>query len=278
MFADDIKVFRKVNCRLEAELLQSDINALYTWCTNNNFTLNINKCQVMTFTRARTVINFDYYVNGEMLKRTMGPVKDLGIMFDPKLKFDCHINNIVIRSNKMLGFIIRNCADFSDKHALKSVYCSLIRSICEYGSIIWSPYQLSYKSKLEKIQQTFLRFLSYKCSIPRDPHSSYSPILFILNLETLERRRLRLDLYFAFKLFSGIIDCPDFLSRFSFHVPTRSTRTRNTFYMNMEITNYANNYPCNRIMQFTNELNIDYFASPNFHLFKTYCNLIFNNI
>ncbi|KAF0701549.1 Uncharacterized protein FWK35_00037396, partial [Aphis craccivora] len=107
-----------------------------------------------------------------------------------------------------MGFIIRNCTDFSDKHALRSLYCSLIRCICEYGSIIWSPYQISYKLKLENIQQKCLRFLSYKCSIPRYPHFSYSPqpaLLSILNLETLERRRLRLDLYFAYKLFSGII-------------------------------------------------------------------------
>jgi len=43
MFADDIKIVRKVDCRLESELLQSDLNALYTWCTNKNFTLNIKK-------------------------------------------------------------------------------------------------------------------------------------------------------------------------------------------------------------------------------------------
>jgi len=91
MFADDVKIYRKINCRIEAELLQFDVNALYTWCLNNNFTLNIKKCQVMTFTKARAVINFDYDVNGEMLQRTMGPVKDLGILFDPKLKFDCYI-------------------------------------------------------------------------------------------------------------------------------------------------------------------------------------------
>jgi len=54
----------------------------------------------------------------------------------------------------------------------------------------------------------------------------------------------------------------------------RSTRARNTFYMYTEITNYAKNCPSNRIMQFTNELNIDFFVSLNFHLFKTYFNCI----
>jgi hypothetical protein len=40
----------------------------------------------MTFTRARAINKFDCYVNGEMLQRTMGPVMNLGIFFDSKLK------------------------------------------------------------------------------------------------------------------------------------------------------------------------------------------------
>lgn len=44
-----------------------------------------------------------------------------------------------------------------------------------------------------------------------------------LSLEILEQRRLRLDLYFAYKLFLGNIDCPDFVIHFSFHTPTRNT-------------------------------------------------------
>uniref|UniRef100_A0A2S2NTF7 RNA-directed DNA polymerase from mobile element jockey n=1 Tax=Schizaphis graminum TaxID=13262 RepID=A0A2S2NTF7_SCHGA len=185
MFADDMKVFRIVDNQNEADLLQLDLNTLYEWCSNNNFTLNTKKCQIMTF-RARVISSFDYNLNGEPLLRTMGAIKDLGNYFYPNLKFDCHITNISNRSNKILGFIRRNCADFDDSLALKSIYCSLVRSICEYGSIIWSPYQSGHKQVLEKIQQKFLRFLSFKCSIEREPHSSYTPLLTILNLETLE--------------------------------------------------------------------------------------------
>lgn len=48
-------------------------------------------------------------------------------------------------------------------------------SICEYGLVIWSwcPYESRHDSKLEKLQQQFLRFLSHAL------------FLFILNLETL---------------------------------------------------------------------------------------------
>lgn len=58
----------------------------------------------MTFFRSRVVSKFDYYLNGETLYHSMGSIKDLGILFDLKLKFYCHIINIVNRSNKILGF------------------------------------------------------------------------------------------------------------------------------------------------------------------------------
>lgn len=73
-----------------------------------------------------------------MLHRTVGLINAFGILFDPKLTFDCHINNIVNR--KILSFIHLNCIDFTDKYILKPIYYFLVRSIYEYDSIIWSPY------------------------------------------------------------------------------------------------------------------------------------------
>ncbi|KAF0755786.1 Uncharacterized protein FWK35_00035753, partial [Aphis craccivora] len=98
-----------------------------------------------------------------------------------------------------------------------------------------------------------------------------------LNLETLEQRRLRLDLYFSYKLFSGNVDCPEFLSRFSFYTPTRNSRSKNTFYLNTEVANYASNIPHHRNMKTINKLNIDLFILPNFYSFKNYCNFLLRN-
>lgn len=51
----------------------------------------------MVFSRTRSVSNSKYNINGEKLLRSMGPIKDLGISFDPKLKFGCRITNITNR-------------------------------------------------------------------------------------------------------------------------------------------------------------------------------------
>lgn len=42
-------------------------------------------------------------------------------IFNPKLKFDYYINNIVKKSNKILGFIYQNFVDFTNKHASQSI-------------------------------------------------------------------------------------------------------------------------------------------------------------
>lgn len=122
------------------------------------------------------------------------------------------------------------------------------------------------EKKLEKVQQKFFRFVSIKCSIPREYHTSYNPLLYIiLNLQTLEHRRISLDLCFLYKLLAGSVDCIDFLRCLTFHTPSFNTRSTNTFRLSLQVTNYANNSPCNRLMQTVNKLKIDMFSSPNLY-------------
>jgi len=58
MFVDDLKLFCTVQNQDEVDVLQYDLNTIYEWCTNNNFTRNISKCQFMTFFRDRVVAKF----------------------------------------------------------------------------------------------------------------------------------------------------------------------------------------------------------------------------
>lgn len=63
-------------------------------------------------------------------------IKDLGILLSNDLSFN---NHITIMSNKALGlfgFIRRNCLKFKNLICFKLLYCSLVRSILEYSSVI----------------------------------------------------------------------------------------------------------------------------------------------
>jgi len=55
----------------------------------------------MTFSRAKLTTNYNYFIGNEILLRSTGPIKDFGILFDPKLKFDCHINMIINKLHKL---------------------------------------------------------------------------------------------------------------------------------------------------------------------------------
>jgi hypothetical protein len=61
-------------------------------------------------------------------------MNDLGVMFDDKLTFNVHIDYIVSRAMKCLGFIKRFGREFKDPHVFKVLYCTYVRSILEFAS------------------------------------------------------------------------------------------------------------------------------------------------
>lgn len=71
------------------------------------------------------VSKYNYNINGEILHWTMGPIEDLGIIFDLKHKFDYQITNVFNRLNNNLVFIRKNCTDINDKLRFLSFKCSI---------------------------------------------------------------------------------------------------------------------------------------------------------
>jgi len=125
----------------------------------------------MSFTKSRLPIINDYTINNIVLQRVF-EIWDLGVTIDSTFSFNKHYLNITKTSSTiLLGFINRTCKDFTNSNALKVLYFSLVRSSLEYNSVVWSPSSVVHIQSLEAIQNRFLRFISYKCNIPRKPHS-----------------------------------------------------------------------------------------------------------
>jgi len=267
LFADDMKIFRLVKSSLDSILLQDDLNTLSIWCKQNNLLLNTDKCKVMSFSRSRSPLLLNYYLNNTLLHRVFENI-DLGVTFDTTLSFNRHYLNISKKASSILGFITRTCKDFSNPITLKTLYFSLVHSTLEYNSIIWSPSANIHTQYLESIQNRFLRFLSYKCNIPRLPHSPYNPLLSTLNMSSLAVRRNILDFKFLFKLVNGYIDCPELLSFINLYVPQRQIRNTYTFHNHLHRTNYIMNSPLNRTTRLANETQIDFF---NIHSIESFC-------
>ena len=115
----------------------------------------------MTFSRLRNNINFTYSISGQTLD-LVEMMKDLGVHFDPKLKFSHHIDAIIFKANCMLGFIKRMTSDFQNPKSFRTLYLTLVRPILMYASPVWSPIYENNINKIEKVQHKFLNCVPWK--------------------------------------------------------------------------------------------------------------------
>ena len=109
------------------------------------------KCQVISLSRKRTTINYNYKLHDHTLEHVKS-AKYLGCTINDKLDWGERICNICGKANRNLSFIRRNLNIAST--AIKRVaYKSLVRPSVEYASTVWDPYEKGDIEKLEMIQR-----------------------------------------------------------------------------------------------------------------------------
>jgi hypothetical protein len=235
----------------DCHILQNDLNSLVSWANKLGLQFNIAKCHSMTFTRIKHPIVINYTINGSTLLSLDKSVNDLGFVFDPTLSPNLHVEQVCCKALKTLGFVKRVTAEFQLVSPLKALYCSLVRPILEYGSVIWDPHTAYNSIMLERVQRKFLNYVSHILKIDCLPHD-YTPVLQLLNLRTLANRRHTSNLHFLDKLLQGKLDSIYLLSQISFNVPVRISRHSVSFSLSPSSTNYGLNEPLRRCMALAN--------------------------
>ena len=238
-FADDMKIFSTVSSPSDALLLQEDLYRLERYCALNHLDLNPSKCNVITYTRKRNVVLFDYRLKATRLQRD-NTTRDLGVYHDSKLLFDTHIDKIVKKASRALGFVMRTSRDFKNVKTLKILYCAFVRSNLEYASQVWNPIYLKYINRIEGIQK---RFLKYICFLTRDRYSSDDYVMLCKkhHLLPLSKRREISDLVFLLKIAQGSLDCPDLLAQLNIYSPQIPIRRNRILSLPATATNYKRN-------------------------------------
>lgn len=266
LYADDIKIFRQINSLSDCQILQRDIDNILLWCKENNLDLNVSKCNVVRFTRKKLIINFEYKINDFVLS-SLETVRDLGVIFDSKLMFADHINSIVSNCFRTLGFVCRNCRDFSNAKTLIILYLSLIRSRLEYCAVVWSPIYNIYILDLENVQRRFLKFVSYFVDgVYPDRGIDNNLLLMRFDVQSLQVRRNSLFLKFLYGLLHNKIDCPFLLCQLNFKVPRLESRSTDVFYCRQSRSNLLDKSPISQMCSIFNSINgnVDiYFDSIN---------------
>lgn len=232
LFADDTKIFKVIKSPEDCIQLQDDLDRLCQYCDKNYLRLNINKCCVISYSRKKQPLTFNYQLFNRNLNRT-SEVRDLGITLDSELLLSQHVNKIAAKAYQMLGFIFRQGVDFKDPKTLILLYNSLVRSQLEYASTVWNPQYSIYISTIERIQTKFIKRMNYK-------FDNFSPI----SIPSLEARREHCDQLLLYKIINGYVDSPYLLDKVSLKCPRPNLRARDTFAVPACRTNYA----CNRFI------------------------------
>lgn len=237
LYADDMKILSPIRSNEDASRLQEDLNRFQNYCTINKLDLNISKCYVCSFTRKPIHILFNYTLKNSSLSR-VSFIRDLGVTFDSKLLFDNHVNNVVNKASKALGFVLRMSSQFQSLKTFKILYCAYVRSHLEYASQVWNPSYGVYINRIEGIQRKFLRYLQYRTNVYLPDYSARCKKQHLLPLH--ERRRIA-DLSYLLSLANGTIDCPELLGQLGLRTPSNALRKPNLLQIPRTRSNYRQN-------------------------------------
>ena len=192
-FADDTKLFRKVNTDGDKQHLQNDLDRLVKWSEKWQMLFNFGKCKCL-HTGHRN-LNVNYKMGATVLGTTVKE-KDLGVTISADMKVSEQCGIAASKGNQILGLIRRNIT-YKGKKLIIPLYKAIVRPHLEYCIQAWRPYRKKDIDTLERIQRRATKM------IPELRDLSYEERLKECGLTTLETRRLRGDQIEVFKILNG---------------------------------------------------------------------------
>jgi hypothetical protein len=225
LFADDAKMFNSISVIEDCIILQNVLDKFANWCNIFGLSLNTNK---MSFYRSWIILDFDYSLNGQPLE-SVNQVKYLRFIYVPSLDFRPHIDSVAGKALRVLGFIRKHFSNFDNPKCLSVLYNSHIRSLLEYGVVVWSPYTKSNMQRLDRVQNRFLGFAGHSLNVTHPPHD-YSKIKDLFKFKSLSECHINCSCSFIQSLIDGKIEAPRLLERLSIRM-LRNTRNRDFFYI-----------------------------------------------
>ena len=243
LFADDAKLYVKVVNALAIDELQKALTALSQWADEWQLSVSVNKCCVLCIGRVDAVEQFH-------IKDVPLPIvtscRDLGITVSSNLSFSEHIKNIVAKAHQRANMIHR-CFVSRNVNLLVRAFTVYVRPLLEHNSVLWSPVLKQDITALEQVQRRFTKRLHGLRGL------SYTERLKLLNLQSLEVRRLHFDLILCYRIVFGLVSVnkDDFFQLnnvstrghpYKLYKPFSHCRTRTSFF-SIRIVNVWNDLP-----------------------------------
>ena len=194
LFADDTKIYSKVDSVEDCKNLQKDLDHLSDWSKRWGLKFHPQKCKVMRIGKKNPP--FDYCMSdpdsNEIKLDVVDQEKDLDVTIDNELTLRQHADLTVSKANRIMG-LIRRSFTYLDEKSFSLLFKALVRPILEYNNTIWHPRFKSIDTKIESVQRRATKMIHGTKNL------SYPERLKAVNLPTLSFRRLRGDTIQVYK-------------------------------------------------------------------------------
>ena len=223
LFADDTKLIAIIKEEQDKVQLQTDIDALVNWSKNWLMSFNEGKCKVLFFERKKSnELNLAFHCadiddpnclvdpHNRHQRFTMQDSsgkfhileestleRDLGILVDNRLDWSSQIDHAKAKAYAALGRLKRTFVNWTP-HTFRILFSVFVRPHLEFCATVWSPNNIGDIASLESVQKKATKL------VPSIRSLHYADRLAVLNMPTLEQRRIRGDLIQFFKCQSGI--------------------------------------------------------------------------
>ena len=230
LYVNDLKIYKKVDNVIDLNQLESDLKNVNEWNKNNGLEFNEEKCRVIVFGKKLNDIDYKFKINDIELEY-VDSIKDLGIIFDSKLTFKDHIYSIISKAKKSLRTLKFHTRKFNNTSAIILLYNSTVKSKLMFGAVIWNTFNKDLTYEIEKVQNDFLRYTSFKKRIPFNyMQHDYSGLMQTLNMNSLETSRKFHDLMYTYKIINNKVDLNYLKNRFIEYKQKRLLRNRHLIF------------------------------------------------
>ena len=165
--------------------------------SNNHLALNSDKCKVMMISRKRNPVPPPQFILQDTPLKQVEDYRYLGVLLTSDLSWSSHINSTYSKARKLIGLLYRRFYGNVDNQSLFELYNILVRPHLEYASPLWDPYLIKDIAKLESVQKFALKLCFKQWGM------DYQDLIELMQLPTLEDRRLYLKLCTLYKIIHG---------------------------------------------------------------------------
>ena len=148
--------------------------------------------------------------------------------------------------------------------AIMSVFNAHVRSVLQYGSVVWSGAAVTHLARLERLQHRFLMWLAAKTQ-KRCPSLEYHALLQHFNTDSIKARFVHTDIMFLYSVLHHRIDSAHLVSMFGLNVPGRRNRRTGLFHVPFGRVNTVKNSLAARIPLTCNEFLIHSPSADFYH-------------